>query len=339
MTKLRETPAQGYGSYTPEMQAEVDRLAQVVTVAVDFSRPPDDATREIDLSIRAVWNFDLPDVASVRHLDIPVQDPSLDAVACPAVVYEPAEPGDGVIFFVHGGGWTFGSLESHERLMRVLCNEARQTVVGVHYRLAPQNPYPAALNDVVSALRRVLSTPAAFGLPAGPVVVAGDSAGANLALAAMLHELGAGRPLPAGALLFYGAFGRDFETPSYRVYGEGHGLTKPIMRQLWDWYAPLPATHRDPLAVPLLAADEALRAMPPLFLVAAEMDPLASDTFNLKERLDRLGRSDALWVEPGVIHGFLEMTAVLEAARRSARKASEAANDFMTRARRSEAKG
>ena len=335
MTIFVETQTQASGGYTPEMQAEVDRLAQVVTVAVDFSRAPDDEARKIDQSIRAVWNVDQPDVASVRYLEIPVHG-SLDAVACQAVVYTPAEAGDGVIFFVHGGGWTFGSLGSHERLMRVLCNAARQTVIGVHYRLAPQNPYPAALNDVVSALRAVTSSPGAFGLPEGPVVIGGDSAGANLCLAAMLHEIDAGEKLPAGALLFYGVFGRDFETPSYKAYAEGHGLTESIMRQLWQWYAPSEATHSDPLAVPLLATDEQLRALPPLFLVAAEMDPLASDTLNLKDRLDTLGRPDRLWFEPGVIHGFLEMTAFLEAARRSARRASDAANTFMAAASRSQ---
>jgi acetyl esterase len=148
----------------------------------------------------------------------------------------------------------------------------------------------------------------------------------------MLHEFDAGRGLPDGALLFYGVLGADFETSSYKAYGEGYVLTAAIMRQLWNWYAPDDATRRNPLANPASATDEQLRALPPLFLLVAELDPLASDTFNLKKRLDELGRSDTICVEKGVIHGFLQMTTTLGAARRATSKAAEAANRFMAEA-------
>ncbi len=319
------------GRYTLEMQAEMDRLAKLAPEAVDFTCPPDEAARQADEAINAVWNIDQPEVAMVRHLQIPA-DISLQAAACEAVVYTPADAGEGLIFFVHGGGWAFCNLATHERFMRVLCNEARKTVVGVHYRPAPENPFPAGLNDVVSAFRHVLSARSALGLPGGPVVMAGDSAGANLALAAMLHELEAGREGPVGALLFYGVFGADFETPSYKAYADGHMLTEAIMRQIWDWYIPSEVARRNPLAAPLMATDEQLRALPPLFLLVAEIDPLASDTYNLKKRLDALGRSDVLWVEPGVVHGFLQMTAVLEAARRATGQAAAAAKRFIAAA-------
>ena len=321
------------GEYTDEMRAEMSRLERVITEPVDFSLPPNDATRQVDQRIHAVWNIDLPEVASIRHLRIP-GDQSLGAASCEAVVYTPAKAGDGVIFFVHGGGWALCNLATHERFMRVLCNDARKTLIGVHYRLAPENPYPAALRDVVSAFRTVLSSRDKLGLPDGPVVIAGDSAGGNLALATMLHEIGERRELPVGALLFYGVFGRDFNTPTYKMYSEGYILTEYIMRQFWHWYAPLEENHNDSLAVPILATDEQLTALPPLFLLAAELDPLASDTYNLKNRLAALNRSDRIWVERGVIHGFLQMTAVLEAARRSTRLAAEAANNFMSAASR-----
>jgi acetyl esterase len=331
MPSSDESQALAPGGFTTEMQAELDRLATILTEAVDFSRPPDDAARKLDERNNAVWNVDLPVVARVRHFRIE-PDPLLGAVPCEAVAYEPEGAGDGMIFFVHGGGWAFMNLTTHERFMRALCSEARKTVVGVHYRLAPENPFPAGLKDVVSALRAVFSSRAELGLPEGPVVIAGDSAGANLATAAMLHEFDAGRELPDGALLFYGVLGADFETSSYKAYGEGYVLTEAIMRQLWNWYAPDDATRRNPLANPARATDVQLRALPPLFLLVAELDPLASDTFNLKKRLDELGRSDTICVEKGVIHGFLQMTAMLEAARRATKQAAEAANEFMARA-------
>jgi acetyl esterase len=320
--------------YSAEMQAELDRLERLITKTVDLTQPWDAAARKLDTdNCNRVWNIDMPDVAEVRHFTIPA-DPSIDAADCEAVVYRPDQAGEGLIFYVHGGGWTFMDLTTHERLMRVLCNEARTTVIGVHYRLAPENPFPAGLKDVVSAFRRVLSSRTQLGLPEGPVIIAGDSAGGNLALATMLHEIDAGRELPAGALLVYGVFGADFETPSYKAYAEGHGLTKAIMRQLWDWYVPVEAERRNPLAAPIEASDTQLRALPPLFMVVAEVDPLASDTFILKQRLDQLGRTDTVWLERGVVHSFILMTAVLEAARRATREAAKAARRFIAAAKR-----
>jgi acetyl esterase len=316
------------GVYTPEMQTEMDRLQSLITETVDFSRAPDTTSRALDRANNGVWNVDLPEVMATRRLLIPADD-ELGSAATEAVEYVPADAGEGLIFFVHGGGWAFMNLETHERFMRLLCIEAKTTVVGVHYRLAPENPFPASLMDVVSAFRKVMSARTELGLPAGPVVIAGDSAGGNLALATMLHEIDAGRELPVGALLFYGVFGADFETPSYKDYADGHALTKAIMRQLWDWYVPDPAARNDPLAAPLVASDVQLQALPPLFLVSAEVDPLASDTTELMAKLAALGRTDTLWFEPGVIHGFLQMTAFLEAARRTTREAARAALGFI----------
>lgn len=319
---------------TIEMQAELDRIDALGPEKVDFSRPPNAAMRKVDADLNALWNIDLPMVASVRRRNLP-GDKAIGAADCKAIIYEPADAGDGVIFFVHGGGWAFMDLDTHERFMRQLCIDARTTLVGVHYRLAPENPYPAALKDVVSAFREVLLHRADHGLPDGPVIIAGDSAGGNLALAAMLHEIDAGRELPAGGLLFYGVFGADFETPSYQTYAEAPMLTKPIMQRLWDWYLPDAAQRSDPLAAPNLASDDQLRMLPPLFMAVAEIDPLASDSIELGRRLSALGRDDSIWIEQGVVHGFLQMTAVLEAARRTMREAGAAARRMIAKAGRS----
>jgi acetyl esterase len=320
------------GTYTTEMQAEIERISSLLTEGVDFTRPPDEAARQLDERNNAIWNIDLPDVKSVRHLKIPSDPSESGAAACEAVVYEPENAGEGLILYVHGGGWAFMNLATHDRLMRLLCNESRKTVVGVHYRLAPENPYPAGLKDIVSAFRTILSSRADYGLPKGPVVIAGDSAGGNLAMALMLHEIDAERELPAGALLFYGVFGADFDTPSYKTYAEDHLLTSAIMQQLWDWYVPDREARTDPHAAPLAATDDQLCALPPLLLVVAEMDPLASDSYILHSRLTELGRHDQMIVEPGVVHGFLQMTAVMEAARGAVRQAGLAVNRFMAAA-------
>lgn len=320
------------GVLTDEMQAEYDQLKERLAALPDLSKLTFAQARVIDQHIHAYWNTEMPMMQESYRLQIP-GDRSLNAEACDAVIFRPSQAQPGTILFVHGGGWSFCSLATHERFMRALADSARMDVIGIHYRLAPEHPFPAGLMDVISACRAVIARPAELGLSDGPVVIAGDSAGANLALAAMLHEITAGHAPPEGALLLYGAYDMNFSTPSYRAYRDGYWLTGDLMRESWMRYLPESVMREDPLARPLLATDERLAALPPLFLAAAECDPLTSDTLALKHRLDRLGRSDALHVEPGVIHGFLQMTSRLRAARVVTAHAAAAANRFISEAR------
>ena len=270
------------------------------------------------------WNTDLPAMASVAEIVIPA-DAGLGSAACPVKVLVPPGSGPGALFFIHGGGFAFGSRQSHERCARVLALECGLSVLMPDYRLAPEHPFPAGLMDVIACLRGAFSATAGLGVDPGPLLVSGDSAGANLALAALLHEAAAGRPLPAGALLFYGVYGADFETPSYHRYSDGPGLTTAKMQRYWDWYVAEPQARRNPLVAPLLAEDSALRALPPMHLMAAEIDPLLSDTLHLAARLTGLGRTEQVHLVPGVTHGFLQMTKALPAAREALSNAAAAA--------------
>ena len=193
------------------------------------------------------------------------------------------------------------------------------------YRLAPEDPYPAGLVDVVATIRNAFAVSAPFGVKGGPLILSGDSAGANLALAAVLHEQSKGVPSPAGALLFYGTYAGDFQTQSYRDFENGPGLTKAKMQRYWQWYAGESDVSSDPFACPLLATDEALAALPPLHLMAAGVDPLLSDTLSLHARLRGLGRGETVTVVPGVTHGFLQNTLDLAAAREALSVAGAAA--------------
>ena len=181
---------------------------------------------------------------------------------CEAVVYQPADVGEGLILS-HGGGWAFMDLDTHERFsMRPLSIEARTTLIGIQYRLAPEHPSSRRSQGYVSALRQ----PRAARCPrpaARPVVIAGDpGGGANLALATMLHEIDVAG-CPAGGLLFHGVFGADFETPSYQTFADAQMLTRPIMQQLWTGIKP-EVSCDDPLAAPNNANDDQLRALPPV---------------------------------------------------------------------------
>lgn len=323
--RASQTMASPPAAPSPDMQTLLDRLAQEDAGVPDPTTVSPAEGRAIAEEKNRRWQVDQPPMAEVRTITIPA-DTDLGTADRQAIVFTPEQAKPGAIIFVHGGGFALCSTETHERCTRVLAVEAGRTVISVDYRLAPEDPFPAGLHDVVAAWRAVANDRQAFGIAEGPLLISGDSAGANLALAAMLHEHDAGRRLPVGAVLFYGAFGVDFETESYRDYAEGFGLTTGQMRRYWDWYAPDPQDRSNPLAAPMLATDAQLAAMPPLFLLVAEVDPLASDTNQLKARLDQIGRDDEMYVESGVVHGFLQMTPQLAAAR-NAMAASGAAVD------------
>lgn len=307
-----------------------ESLALMEKTLAELGQLPDPTTlapgegRAQSLFANARCNVDLPPMQRVSEVWID-EDLELGSARCRVKVLVPEGASNGAILFVHGGGFAFCSPETHERCARVLAIESGMPVVLPDYRLAPECPFPSGLKDVVSTLRHLFSATSASGVSFGPLLVSGDSAGANLAIAAMLHEEEAGCALPDGGLLFYGNYARSFETESYRSFSEGPGLTRGKMQRYWDFYAGDQEIESNPLACPLAATDEQLAAISPLYLMAAEVDPLLSDTLILSERLRALGRSDELRIVPGVMHGFLQNTYELSSAREALAAAGNAA--------------
>jgi acetyl esterase len=308
----------------PDMEALSARVLAEDGPAVDGTLLPAPEGRAAVAAANRRWNVELPPTTASREVTVPA-DKRFASAATRAVVHLPRGPVCGAVLFLHGGGWAFCSPESHLRCALVLAEAAGMAVVLPDYRLAPEHPFPAGLNDVAATLQCLVSRPFLFGLEDGPVVVAGDSSGANLALAGLLHSTDGRVAGVAGALLFYGVYNADFATPSYRHFFDGPGLTTPRMRRYWDWYVADAAKRADPLVAPFHASDEALKGLPPLYFTAAGIDPLLFDTLLLVKRLRALGRDDALCVEPGVVHGYLQMTVALKAARLTLAEAGRAA--------------
>jgi len=305
----------------PEMAAIMARLAAEDGHLPDPTTLPPAQGRAQAEAGNVRWNRDLPPMETAE-LMLPGDDGPR-----PARLFRPPTA-RGAILYIHGGGWAFCSLGTHDRAMRCLAEATGMAVIGIDYRLAPEHPYPAGLDDSVAAWHALPAVLARHGI-AGPIGVSGDSAGANLALALMLREQAAGRPLPSFGLLFYGVYAIDHETDSHRRFGPGgYGLTTAKMARYRDWYAPDPATWTHPLVSPLAAGDAALRALPPLYLNAAGLDPLLSDTLLLGERLRALGRGDPVRVHRGVVHGFMQMTLALDEARTAFTEAGAWARRF-----------
>ncbi|QDC11197.1 alpha/beta hydrolase [Oceanicola sp. D3] len=204
----------------------------------------------------------------------------------------------GTLLYIHGGGWAGGSIALHEPSAAGMALESGWDVLSISYRLAPAHPYPAGLEDCRAAL-------AWLAAKGGKVAIGGASAGANLALATALStdaEL-------AGLVLFYGVFGDDFETESYRRHENGPGLTRARMRELFAMYDP--KETRDELIAPLKAD---LRGLPPALLVAAEVDVLLSENSAMAQALNSAGVPTQWHVEPGVTHGFINRGRLVPAA-------------------------
>lgn len=286
---------------SPSMRAVLERLAAEDKGLLDPTTLSPQAGRHLADLTNMRWNEDLPRVAEARtlmHADLPAR-----------LVVPENDTGREAILHVHGGGWAFCSAATHEGAARRLANATGARVLTVEYRLAPEHPHPQGLEDILKAWAardRSLTWS-----------MAGDSAGANLALAAMIRLIDGGASpadLPRTALLFYGVYGADFSTPSYEQLADGPGLTRAKMQRYWDWYAPEEKRGAADVC-PLCASDTTLAALPPLYLNAAELDPLRSDTQRLAARLSSLGRQDVFDLVPGVVHGFMQMGPALAEAR------------------------
>ncbi len=252
----------------------------------------------------AFWGEEAPEVAAVEELELP----GAAGQAQPARLYRGTEGRPApVLLHIHGGGWIGGGLALNEHSCRSLVAESGWSLLAVTYRLAPQHPFPAGLEDCMAALDWLLEEAEGLGLDPGRIAFSGTSAGANLALAMALTRPG----IAKGLLLHYGVYDRDFDRGSFARYGEGPGLTAERVRGIFDAYAPDAGT--DPRVTPLHAPD--LSFLPPACLIAAERDVLADENVAMAGRLREAGVETEFHLEPGVHHGFINRGRLLPAAR------------------------
>ena len=224
--------------------------------------------------------------------------------------YRPHEQGGGVVAYLHGGGWMMGTLESYDTPLRALANASGALVASIDYRLSPEHRFPAAVDDTLAGIRWLAAHAGELGGDGSRLAVAGDSAGGNLAAVAALRLRGE-LPLRAQALI-YPITDSALDTPSYRDFAEGHGLSAASMRRFWSLYLD-GADGRHPDASPLRAQD--LTGLPPAYVLTAEEDVLRDEAEAYAAALREAGVPTELVRWPGTIHGFFRWLAVATAAR------------------------
>jgi acetyl esterase len=247
-------------------------------------------------------------VAEVRELEIPSPSGPI-----PARLYRPEADGPlPLVTYLHGGGWMLGSVDSFDTVVRALANAAAAVVLSVGYRLAPEAPFPAGLDDSLSAVRWATANAAELGADPARMAIAGDSAGGNLATVAA-RRLRGEVDLRMQALI-YPVTDAGCNTASYRDFGVRHGLTAASMQRFWNLYLD-GADGLHPDASPLRAQD--LAGSPPAIVLTAGFDPLRDEGEAYAQALREAGVEVECHRYDGAIHGFWRWLAVTRLSRRA----------------------
>jgi acetyl esterase len=221
-------------------------------------------------------------------------------------IYQPDAPGPlPVVVYLHGGGWVLYDLDTFNPVCRDLANAAGAIVVAVAYRLAPEHPFPAAVDDAYATVCWAAEHAAEIGGDGTRLAVAGDSAGGNMSAVTALRCRDAGGPALAFQLVINPVTDCDLDTDSYHEFAEGMFLTRDQMRWYWDHYLSDPQARVHPWASPLRAAD--LSGLPPAIVYTAENDPLRDEGEAFAARLAEAGVPTVARRVEGVIHGFMNL--------------------------------
>jgi acetyl esterase len=232
------------------------------------------------------------------------EDLSLNGV--PARSHRPASgEARGTVVYYHGGGWVLGELDTTDPVAGRLANTSGAEVISVDYRLAPEHPFPAPVEDAWTALEWVGEH------RDGPIAVIGDSAGGNLAAVTALQARDRGGPAIAHQVLVYPVTDYDVDAyPSHAENGGGdYGLGTADMEWFFDHYVPDPAQRHDPLVSPIRASD--LSGLPPALVIVAGYDPLRDEGIAYAEKLKAAGVEVELETYAGMNHGFFGMLGLL----------------------------
>lgn len=303
----------------PQTRAVVDALAGMKLVPPHLL--PVDQARAQFMRSRGQFLAAPEAVASWTDRTIPGS-----AGEIPVRVYRPAGSRSDTLLagliYLHGGGWVFGNLESHDPLCRALCNRSGCALVSVDYRLAPEHKFPAAFDDTLAAIRHVARRGAELGIDGERLAAGGDSAGGNLAAAAAIALRDEGGATLALQFLLYPVTDLAMDTPSYITLANGFTLTAERMRYFREQYLNGEQDVGDWRASPLRA--KSLAGLPPALIITASHDPLVDEGRRYAERLNTAGVAATYTCYEGTVHGFMTMAGAIDLAHAAIAQTAEA---------------
>jgi acetyl esterase len=276
------------------------------------SRTPTVARNEMAESSAMVEDEPCPDVTVTNRILLD------EGVRIPARTYIPKgiESNSAGIVYYHGGGFALGDLDTHDRYCQHLAREVSARVIAIDYRLAPENPFPAGLDDGLRAFRCVARRAREFDMDPKRLVVMGDSAGGNLS-AVVAHKTKNDAIKPALQVLIYPAVDGSCTMKSHQLFGKGWLLTSENIEQFYHWYVgDEPAARRQPDVSPIYANN--FQGLPPALVYTAGFDPLRDEGQAYAERLSKEGIPTQYHCFRSLTHGFASMGGVCPAAREAA---------------------
>ena len=219
-----------------------------------------------------------------------------------------------VIVYIHGAGWVFGSMQTHDRLIRELAVGAQAAVVFPEYRLSPEAKYPTAIEECYSVVKWVAERGREHGMDPERLAVAGDSVGGNMTSAVTLLSRERGGPVIQLQLLFYPVTDAAFDTASYHQFAEGYHLRRDAMMWFWDQYTANPGERNEITASPLRASTQQLKGLPPALIITAEADVLRDEGEAYANKLREAGVRVTAVRFQGTIHDFVMLNALAHTA-------------------------
>lgn len=289
----------------PQCQAVVDAMANTKTAFE--SDDPAEARRLYDEST-ADYAWPRPPLADVTDYVLPGPAGSIAwRLYRPKSKSSVPQP---VVFYFHGGGWIFGGLESHDHVCRALAHESGALVALITYRLAPENKFPAGLEDCLAATRWLRDHAEEYGMDPTRIAVAGDSAGGNFAAVVCLALRDAGEPGPMFQYLIYPPIDLTCSLESHDRYAEGYLLTRDVVAHYYGTYLTSMAEAKNPLVSPLLA--KSVAGLPPALVQTAEFDPVSDEGAAYAARLRHAGILATHTRYYGTFHGFVRMGAMID---------------------------
>jgi acetyl esterase len=307
----------------PLVKSFLDRAAEIGRPRL-WELPPVLARQSFAGMLQMTGPKDVP-VGRIDNITIP--GPGGDIRARVYTPVAASGPMPGLIFF-HGGGFVVGGLDSHDGLCRQLAAEGGLCVVAVDYRLAPEHPYPAAVDDALAATQWIAQEAATLGLDGGRLAVGGDSAGAMLAAVVTQKLRAKGGVALAYQLLMFPNTQMGGQTRSLSEFGSGYFLERQMMEHFFALYLPPGADRDDPAVSPLKAKD--FTGLPPAYVMLGGYDPLHDEGLAYADRLRAAGVMVEVADYPGLVHCFIYLQTVLpeaSAAMAAAAKAVRAALD------------
>lgn len=301
---------------TPQMRSVLERMARAGHPPLHTRTP-----QEARIAYQAgAGVLEVPKAALARVEDL--QIPARDGAPLPARLYAPStDAGLPLLLYTHGGGFTIGSIATHDILCRELARLGRCMVVSLDYRLAPEHRFPTASNDAWDALQWLAANAERLGADPQRLAVGGDSAGGTLAAVNAILARDAGLPLALQLLIYPGCTAHQ-DTDSHRRFGHGLVLEGEAIDWFFGNYVSSPAEREDWRFAPLLAPD--VDGVAPAWVGLAECDPLVDEGVQYADKLRAAGVPVDLEIYRGVTHEFIKMGRAIPEARRAHADAARA---------------